>query len=247
MRAATPVPTRLPTPLPARLPTPLPARLPTPVPSRPATPVPQPATWTSTSVVAPLPSAVSSSVAAMSPVTLPPSGPSPFDTARPRWLTATLALLLYVAASGSGAFLVRALKMHRQPLQLAPSTASPAVLGSNEHQPNEPTAPVLAEPGPVPQVVDIASLSVERRAPRAAARPVAIASAKAPTAAPPSDDANDSDETEPQPAAAPTVVAPKAKTGDLPAAAHVNPSPSGALDDGTAKKAPAPSDDESGL
>ncbi len=235
MRAATPVPTRSPTPVPTRLPTP--------VPSGPATPVPQPATWTSTSVVAPLPSPVSSSVAAMSPVTLPPSGPSPFDTARPRWLTATLALLLCVAASGSGAFLVRALRLHRQPLPLAPSTASSALLGSSGQLPTEPKAAVAPEPDPAPQVVDITSLSVEHSAPRAVAHPVAITPAKVPTAAQATDDTNDSDETEPEPAAAPVASAQKPKSSDLPAAARVNPYPSGAPDDGTAKKAPAASGD----
>jgi hypothetical protein len=238
MRVASPVPARSPTPVPARLPTPVPTRLSTPVPSRPATPVPQPATWTSTSVVAPLPSPVSSSVAAMSPVTLPPSGPSPFGAERPRWVTASLALLLCVAASGSGAFLVRSLKTHRQPLQLATNTASSVAVASSAHPADEPKTAIAPEPAP--QVVDIASLSVEYRAPRVAARPVAIAPAKTPTPAPATDDTNDSDETAP-PAAAP--VALKPKTSDLPAAAHVTPSSSSALDDDTAKKAPAPSGD----
>ena len=253
-RAATPVPGRLPTPLPARLPTPLPARLPTPLPARlptpiPArlstpvsarlpTPVPQPATWTSTSVVAPLPKPVSSSVAAMSPVTLPPSGSSPFSAERPRWVTASLALLLCVTASGSGAFLVRSLKTHRQPLQLAPTTASSALLAASARPAESPKAALAPEPAP--QVVDIASLSVEHSAPRAAARPVALTPAKAPAAA--AYDASDSDETEPA-AAAP---APKPKTSDLPAAAHTNPYANGTLDDG-AKKAPALSGDAPGF
>lgn len=181
----------------------------------------------------------------MSPVTLPPSGPSLFHSERPRWVTTSLALLLCVAASGSGAFLVRALKLHRQPLQLAPSTASSALLGSSGHLPAEPKTALAPEPDPAPQVVDIASLSVEHRAPRAAARPAASTTpTKAPSAVQTSDDANDSDETEPVPAAAPTT---KPKTSDSPAAAPLNPHASGAPDDGTAKKAPSPSGDAPGF
>jgi GYF domain 2 len=243
-RSPTPIPTRSPTPIPTRSPTPIPTRLPTPVPSRPATPVPQPATWTSTSVVAPLPKPVSSSVAAMSPVTLPPSGPSLFHSERPRWVTASLALLLCVTASSSGAFLVRALRPHRQPLQLAPSPASSALLGSSGHLPTEPKAAAAPEPSPAPQVVDIASLSVEHLAPRPAAHPTAIAPPKAPSAAQASDDSNDSDETEPVPAAAPTT---KPKNSDLPAAAPLGPHASGAPDDGAANKAPAPGGDAPGF
>jgi hypothetical protein len=176
----------------------------------------------------------------MSPVTLPPSGRSAFATEQPRWLTVALAVLLCVAASGSGAFLVRTLRTHRQPLQLATTTGSAALLASSVHPMDAPKAAVPAEPPP--QVVDIASLSVERSAPRAAPRPVAVTPPKPPAQA---DDSNDSDEIEP--AEAPAAVAPKPKTSDLPAAAHSNPSAGAALDDGTAKKPPAPNSDAPGF
>ncbi|HEY5373020.1 MAG TPA: GYF domain-containing protein, partial [Polyangiaceae bacterium] len=238
-RAATPVPGRLPTPLPARLPTPVPARRSTPVPARLPTPVPQPASWTSTSVVAPLPRPASSSVAAMSPVTLPPSGASLFASEQPRWLTVALAVLLCVAASGSGAFLVRSLRTHHHPLQLAPTTGSAALLTSSARPTNEPKAAPSAEPAP--QVVDIASLSVERSVPRAAPRPVAVMPPKPAQ----TDESSDSDETEP--AAAAAVVDPKPKTSDLPAAARSNPYSGATPDDGTPKQAPAPSSDAPGF
>jgi hypothetical protein len=233
-RSATPVPTRLPTPVPVRSATPVPARLPTPVP-----PVPQPAAWkTPTSVVAPLP--VSSSVAATAPVTLPPSGHSPFQSDRPRWLTASMALLLCIAASGSGAFLVRAFRGHRQPLQLAPSPASSVLQSSSSsaRMPSEPTAPVAADPSPAPQVVDIASLSIERSPPRAIIRPVVPKPALEPAAT------DDTGDTEPAPAT--TASSPqKPKVSDSPAATHTNPPP-GAVDNSGVNKAPTPSGDAPG-
>ena len=232
-------PPRAATPMPERLPTPLPARLPTPLPARPPTPVPQPASWTSTSVVAPLPRPASSSVAAMLPVTLPPSGASLFASEQPRWLTVALAVLLCVAASGSGAFLVRSLRTHHQPLQLAATTGSAALLAPSARPTNEPKAAPSAEPAP--QVVDIASLSVEHSVPRAAPRPVAVIPPKPAQ----TDENNDSDETEP--AAASAVVDPKPKSGDLPAAAHSNPNSGATPNDGTPKQAPAPSSDTPGF
>jgi hypothetical protein len=178
----------------------------------------------------------------MSPVTLPPAGPSPFAAERPRWVTATLALLLCVAASGSGAFLVRTLKTHHQPLQLAPSTASAALVVSSVTRPADELKAAVT-PEPAPRVVDIASLSIEHSAPRAAPRPVAITPAKVPTQT--NDDTNDSDETEP-PVAAPAAGAPKPKTSDLPAAAHTNPYANAALDDSATKRASSPSSDAPG-
>jgi hypothetical protein len=235
---------------PPRAATPIPPRALTPLPPRAATPLPKPALWTTpTSVVAPL--TVSSSVAAMAPVTLPPSRSvsSPPALERPRWLTASLAVLLCIAASGSGAFLVRTLRPHRQPLQLspAPSTLSVPVPGSSAQSSKEPQAPAAPSATAAPQVVDITSLSVEHRAPRAVARPAALAPVKAPSPAP-SEEHNDSDEAEaePGPAATPTA-SQKPQNSDLPVAAHANPYPTGTLNDGTAKKAPSPGGDEPGF
>jgi hypothetical protein len=149
-----------------------------------------------------------------------------------------MALLLCIAASGSGAFLVRAVRGHRQPLLLAPSPAPTLAQASSARLPSEPKAPVAADPSPAPQVVDIASLSIERRAPRAVARPVVVAPAKPAPAT-----SGDSNDTEPAPAAS---AAQKPKPVDLFAAEREN-AQAGAADKSSTKKATAPSDDAPGF
>ncbi|MEO7033579.1 MAG: GYF domain-containing protein [Polyangiaceae bacterium] len=238
-------PPRARTPIPQRMQTPVPPRAPTPVPPRAPTPIPQPARWTSpTSVVAPLPAppaAVSSA-----PVTLPPpnSGPAELLGERPPWRTISLALLLCIGASGSGAFLVRTLRVHRQPLILAPNSAptvaASALAGATVAASSNVRAASATEP--VPLVVELSSLSVEHTPPRAPARPAVVAPVKA---SEPSDDNNDSAPTDPAPALPAT--AQKPKNADLPAAARANPYTTGTLDDSNAKKAPAAQGDEPSL
>ncbi len=240
-RALTPIPQRAQTPLPQRPPIPIPPRHATPVPQRIPTPVPQPAAWLSpTSVVAPLPTPPARSAVSTAPVTLPPASPDHLELfgERPRWRTISMALLLCVGASGSGAFLVRSLRVHHQPLSLAPNLA-PALPAAALSTPSAPPATQMhaaAAAEPAPKVVDLSSLSVEHAAPRAQARPAAVAP---PKASEPSDDSANAAQTDPAPSSAP-----KLKNSDLPAAAHANPYTNGTTDGSGAKKPTAPNSDE---
>ncbi|MEO8901299.1 MAG: DUF4339 domain-containing protein [Polyangiaceae bacterium] len=235
-------PARAPTPIPQRMQTPVPPRAPTPVPQRIPSPIPQPATWTSpTSVVAPLPAPPAALSTA--PVTLPPTNPGPAELFGERlpWRTISLALLLCIGASGSGAFLVRTLRVHRQPLVLAPSSAEAvapsARTGETPSASSHVHATTVTEP--VPLVVDLSSLSVEHAPPRAPARAAVVAPVKA---SKPSDDNAPTD-------AAPALptTEPKPKDDDSPAAAHANPYNTGSSEDNDAQKAPVAPGDEPGL
>ena len=89
---------------------------------------------------------------------------------RPRWVSACIALAVCIAASGSGAYLVRSLKMHRQPLALTPAAAEQPLAAAS-------TAPAANRVAPSPSasaplVVDLQSLSVEHSAPRRVVRAV---------------------------------------------------------------------------
>lgn len=151
---------------------------------------------------------------------------------RPRWVSACIALAVCITASGSGAFLVRTLKMHRQPLALTTSSAS------DQNQPlpgaalpNSVAPPAAAASAPL--VVDLQSLSVEPSAPRRPVRPISPPVPK-PTAtaeaSEPSVENTDpiDDEVSPPPQNKP-------KTGDLPGAAKTNPYlPSSGSDDASA-------------
>ena len=176
------------------------SRLPSRPPPRGVTPVPRPATWLVSSapnassrpvsgppaVAAPLPRPSPLPTPRATPIPTPlPSFTSdrPVETPvasgtwdwlgqRPRWVSACIALAVCITASGSGAYLVRTLKMHRQPLVLAASAANqplPGTTTSNHVAPLAPTAPTSA-----PLVVDLQSLSVEHSTPRRVARPVSI-------------------------------------------------------------------------
>ena len=243
-------------------------------PPRALTPVPRPATWSS-SVAAPAPTAPlapessPAPVAASAPVPLPlplPLPPPPVLRAspvpaplnaerptlppsegwlgdRPRWVSACIALLVCVTASGSGAYLVRSLKQRQQPAAATSSAAPPALtsiraldahLKASDPSTNQ------------PMVVDLESLSVERHAPRAVARPASPASAK--PATPPATEPN-SDGADPgsSDAPVPAQTAPsKPRNSDLPSAARANPYTTGS-DNSAAKKTPAAGSGEPGF
>jgi hypothetical protein len=117
------------------------------------------------------------------PVTVPLPRPEHIDLFNegPRWRTLSLALLLSIGASGSGAFLVRALRSHHQPAALAPAFA-PALPATSLAGPSVPAvspARAAAATEPAPRVVDLSSLSIEHVAPRAQPRPAAVTPEKA--------------------------------------------------------------------
>jgi GYF domain 2 len=254
-RALTPVPrvpARKSTPLPTQRPLPPPPSAPPGKSSAAAGALPTPAAPPSTP-----PPPVARPMASVSPMfqrssPLPPprsvvpvSFAYPWRGQRPRWLSVSIAVLICIAASASGAVLVRALKIRHQPLSLSPTpvSATPAVI-----EPKQPT--LAAQPAP-PEVtsgtavVDIDSLSIEHRAPRVQPRIVAPAPPVAQeTVSNPDKNAEntDSDDNSPPPVADPP--ARKAKTEDLPAVAHSNPYTTGSSSDSATKKpAPANSDD----
>jgi GYF domain 2 len=141
---------------------------------------------------------------------------------RPRWVSACIALLVCIAAAGSGAVLVRSLKMHRQPLPLTPTTESGATQplpGATTPNPVAPLAPVPAVSAPL--VVDLQSLSLEPSTPRRALRPVIAVPVPKPAdkaeAAEPS--LENGDPVDEEPSQGPTD---KPKSSDLPSAAHSN-------------------------
>jgi hypothetical protein len=253
-------PPRAPTPVPrapARKSTPLPAQRPLPPPpsaplGKSSAPVAaQPATAAVPSAPPARPMASVSPMFQRSSPLPPPRSVVPVTFAypwrgqRPRWLSISIAVLICIAASASGAVLVRALKIRRQPLSLSPTpvSAAPAVI-----EPKQPT--LAAQPAP-PEVtsgtavVDIDSLSIEHRAPRVQPRAVAPAPpvAQETVSNPDKNSGNsDSDDNSPPPAAEPP--ARKAKTQDLPAVAHSNPYTTGSTSDSATKKAaPSNSDD----
>lgn len=194
-------------------PSPLPARSPLPAPR--ATPIPTP-----------LPSFTSDRAVEM------PVGNAAWDWLgdQPRWVSACIALAVCIAASGSGAFLVRTLKLHRQPLALT-STASS---GLNQTLPGTPApnhaAPLAPAPAAsAPLVVDLQSLSVEHSAPRRAPRPVSVPVPKPVASAEASEPSvENSDPVDDEQNAAPSN---KQKNSDLPNAAHSNPYTTGSADD----------------
>jgi hypothetical protein len=157
-------------------------------------------------------------------------------------------VLICIAASGSGAFVVRALKIRRQPLSLATTqlSAGPA--------PTAPTAPTsAAQPAPPEaanstEVVDIDSLSVEHHAPRAQARPPAwVAAAAQPNPPSPENNQQNARSEDDSPATAAPPVTHKPKSSDLPSVAQSNPYTTGASNDGAAKKAAPSNSDNPGF
>jgi len=247
-----PLPAPAPLPSTPRRPaaTPLP---PLPVPPRASEPAPvsEPAPAPPRAMVMPLLQRLSPTTPTPSPPTATPSSPFNFYAQwrgqRPPWVSVAIAVVLCIAASGSGAFLVRALKLHRQPLSLTPTTVASPVIATTA-APARTVEAAPETPAPSTQIVDIDSLSVERRAPRALARPSVPATPALPTSTanaerPP---ANVEEESSP-PAAPPPAPAKKAKTSDLPAAAHSNPYTTGSVEDPGVKKPGSSTGDEPGF
>jgi hypothetical protein len=208
-------------------------------PARSLTPVPRPETWTASvanAKVPPplaLPAPVPARPAPLMPTT--PSAPVSFASdrptqppvsaaargepgTRPRWVSVGIALLLCVTAASAGAFLVRSLKLRRQPPTLASSTLGPPLVNTSAATHAIPAA----SPAPAnPVVVDLESLSLEHKAKRSTARPAAMPVRKPPVVpAEPSDDSSPPASDDPEAAPAPRQ---KPKNSDLPAAAQANP------------------------
>jgi hypothetical protein len=169
----------------------------------------------------------------------------PWRGQRPRWLSVGIAVLVCVAASAAGAVFVRALKIRRQPLSLSPTPVSVAPAVAPPKQPTNTPPPTAPEVTSSTSVVDIDSLSVEHRAPRVAPRALVPAQPALPPGAPDIDkntDTSPTDDTSPAPAAAQPAPH-KAKSQELPSAAHSNPYTTGSSSDNAAKK-PAPSNSD---
>ncbi|MEP7051385.1 MAG: GYF domain-containing protein [Pseudomonadota bacterium] len=228
-RAAAPLPQRAHTPLPQRRPSPVPQLLATPIPQHVPLPRPRPKAASVPALITP----PARSVISTAPVTLPlprADHPDLFNEA-PRWRTLSLALLLSVSASASGAFLVRALRSHHQPSALAP-TAAPALPATSLANPTASftsAARIAAAAEPPPRVVDLSSLSVEHAAPRPQPRPAPVIPAKS---SEPSRDIDDGEQ---------TPSAPKPQNGDSSATVP------DATDSSNVKKPAAASDDEPGF
>ena len=255
-RAPTPIPkTALPGPTRASQVGPLPA--PAPLPPRGASgllpaPMPQPTPTPAERPTSSIPLTLGRSSPLPPPRSTPPLAAAvaalyryPWHGPRPRWLSVGIAVFICIAASGSGAFVVRALKIRRQPLSLATTqlSAAPAPVAlaapQSAPQPAEPAAAASTE------VVDIDSLSVEHRAPRAQARPPAWVAPATLGAPPNADNAAPGDDAPPAPAPAPQAAPRKPRNDDLPSAAHSNPYTTGSLSDGASpSKKPAPSNSD---
>ncbi|HEY4106475.1 MAG TPA: DUF4339 domain-containing protein [Polyangiaceae bacterium] len=187
----------------------------------------------------------------------PPARSSPFAAlhypwrAQPRWVSVGIAVLVFIAASGSGAFVVRTLKLRREPLSLATTQLSATPLAVKPAPESAPAPASPAESAGATSVVDVDSLSVEHRAPRVQWKPAAAGAAATPPNAPSmppnktSENTGADGDSTPAPAAAQTA-ARKAKSADLPAAAHANPYTTG-NDDGATKKPGSPNGDDPGF
>ncbi|HKO46280.1 MAG TPA: DUF4339 domain-containing protein [Polyangiaceae bacterium] len=149
---------------------------------------------------------------------------------RPRWVSACIALVVCVTASAAGASLVRNWKQQKKPqaLALPVSTVTAPVLAPATA--SQPQAIELLHPAAssAPRVVDLESLSVERK------RTLPRAQRAAPKPAPAEPTEGDSSDETATPAneAVPESAAPETPKGsDLPPAARANPYGSGSLID----------------
>ena len=146
--------------------------------------------------------------------------------------------------------MVRALKIRRQPLSLSPTQLNAATATVSPALPITTAQAALPAVASSTEVVDIDSLSVEHRAPRAQLRSAPASPSPAiPPVAPNADKNAENADTDDSTAPAPTPqpAAKKAKSSDLPAAAHANPYTTGAASDSAPKKAPASNGDEPGF
>ncbi len=203
-------------------------------PPRVPTPLPVAALAPQVSALTPVPPPLTPSSVATAPVTLPPSSASAYRVReRARWGTAGLALLLCVAASGAGALLVSSLRVRRPPLSRSSSSASVSQTASSGSRLKEASASarVAAEPAAGPRVVDVNSLSVERRPPRVLPRAPSAVSNQATAVT-----AGEHEGEEAVGEAPPTSITPppavnKSRNSDLPLAARANPYTTGTLDE----------------
>jgi hypothetical protein len=187
----------------------------------------------------------------------PPARSSPFAAfhypwrQQPRWVSVGIAVLVFIAASGSGAFVVRTLKLRREPLSLATAQLSATPIAA------KPAPELTPAPAPTPEttsttsVVDVDSLSVEHHAPRVQWKPAATGAAASPPNAPsvPPNKSSENTGADGDSTAAPAstqTAARKAKSSDLPAAAHANPYTTGS-DDSATKKPGSPNGDDPGF
>src|SRR6478735_3484681 len=160
---------------------------------------------------------------------------------RPRWVSACIALVVCVTASAAGASLVRSLKQRPKTQALAAATATAPVVHISAVKPAVEEA--QSAPSSAPHVVDVESLSVERkravpRTVRAMPRP-----APAPTQPVEADDEATPSAKDTAPSAPESTTSEASNSSDLPAAARSNPYGSGSLID-QIKKATA--DEEAG-
>jgi hypothetical protein len=151
---------------------------------------------------------------------------------RPRWVSVCIALVVCVTASAAGASLVRSLKQRPKAQAVAASTTAAPVVNVAAKKPAVEQQP--AAPSSAPKVVDLESLSVERK--RSTPRYVRPAPRPVPTqAAESSDEATTSSNESASTAAPSTADSPTSEasssSSDLPAAARSNPYGSGSLID----------------
>jgi len=160
---------------------------------------------------------------------------------RPRWVSACIALVVCVTASAAGASLVRSLKQRPKAQAAAAVSATAPVVHISAVKPAVEEA--QSAPSSAPHVVDVESLSVERkravpRTVRAMPRP-----APAPTQPVEADDEATPSAKDTAPSAPESTTSEASNSSDLPAAARSNPYGSGSLID-QIKKATA--DEEAG-
>jgi len=162
---------------------------------------------------------------------------------RPRWVSACIALVVCVTASAAGASLVRSLKQRPKVQAVAATTTAAPLVNVAAQKPAVEQPP--AAPSSAPKVVDIESLSVERK--RSVPRAVRVAPRPAPTLTAESSDEAATPANDPAPATAATPSTPEStasetsNSSDLPPAARSNPYGNGSLID-QIKKATAEED-----
>ncbi len=187
------------------------------------TPLPPAPSLGPINALGPMAPSTGSSVAATPIMATPPSAGERPPRERPPWVTASFALLLCVLASGTGALLVRSVRVDRRAVLSSDGVSQRAANGRAKLPARPPPTLVAAEPLVSTPVVDVNSLSVERKPPRAAPRASALGSSQA-IALPTPLGGDDSEALDQPPAASATRPAvSKPHDGDLQPAAHATP------------------------
>jgi hypothetical protein len=159
---------------------------------------------------------------------------------RPRWVSACIALVVCVTASAAGASLVRSLKQRpKAQAAAAPPTVAPLVNVAAQKPAVEQLPPALSS---APKVVDVESLTVERK--RSVPRTVRVAPRPIPTQTEESSEESASPVNESPPTTPSTADSngsDPSNGSEPPPAAHSNPYGSGSLID-QIKKATAEED-----